>query len=212
MFADSSLKNSFKLLEYETNNKNEWVGYKHVGGDIALMIATTSWIYIRQDVKNFIGRNLKYNIFYSKSIGTIIYIPAFVCIDFHRYDDINHSNSSYKILNNNAFNMAYYDKLDIIIDRSNEKLLNVFEKIQDEILYNEEQKRIEEYNKMSNEEKHYIDMTNEFKTIQGEFSKKLKDLLNEYNIELFYDRCSENTYIKYKDIDLRISIDDIANE
>ena len=39
-----------------------------------------------------------------------------------------------------------------------------------------------------------------------------EDLLNEYNIELFYDRCSENTYIKYKDIDLRISIDDIANE
>jgi hypothetical protein len=209
MFADSSLENYFKLIERETNNKNELVGYKHVGRDIAFMIATTSWIYIRQEVKNFIGRNIKYNIFYSKSIGTIIYIPAFVCIDFHRYDDINCSNTKYKILNNNAFNMDCYDKLDIIIDRSNEKLLDIFEKIQDEILYNEEQERIEAYNKKSDEEKHYIDMTNEFKSIQGEFSKKLKDLLDEYNIELFYDRCNEDNYIKYKGEDIRISISEI---
>lgn len=148
MFVDYDLMNAWKILEIRKDlNK----GYGHIGQDIRFMIGTTSWIFLRQEGKKFFNKHQKYNLFYSRSIGAIIYVPTFMCIDFHRCEGtqlnkhvpiFNHSSTEYRILNEKAFDYDYQDKIEIILDMETEDLLNSGEKKQIEIDELEEQAKI----------------------------------------------------------------------
>ena len=120
MFEDFDLMNVWNILEIR---KDLDKGYGYVGHDIRNMIAATSWIFLRQEGKKFFNKHQKYNIFYSRSIESIIYVPAFMCIDFHRCEgtqlnkhipNYNHSSTQYQILNEKAFDYDYQEKINKI--------------------------------------------------------------------------------------------------
>ena len=148
MFVDSDLMNVWNILEIRSDlNK----GYGYVGQDIRFMLATTSWIFLRQEGKKFFNKHQKYNLFYSKAIGAVIYVPAFMCRDFSKCEDFqlckrvpnyNHSNTEQRILNEKAFDYQYQEKIQIILDRETESLLNCGERKQLEIHQHEKQAEI----------------------------------------------------------------------
>jgi hypothetical protein len=207
--------NVWNILEIRKNSSK---GYGYVGCDIRYMMATTFWIFLRQEGKKFFNEHQKYNIFYSRSIGAIIYVPAFMCIDFHRCEgtqlnkhipNFNHSSTEYRILNEKAFDYAYQDKIEIILDQETEDLLNYGEKKQIEIDKLEEQAKIDESLQMEENELRYTEALEKFKVISNDFSKELSSLLKKYNVELYYNSCDENTNIIYNGEKLNIAILDL---
>ena len=216
MFIDQDLMNVWNILEIR---KDRDEGYGYVGQDIRYMMATTSWIFLRQEGKKFFNKHQKYNIFYSRSIGAIIYVPAFMCIDFHRYEgtrlskripNFNHSSTEYHILNEKSFDYDYQEKIEIILDRETENLLKCGEKKQVEIDELEEQARIAKRLQMTENERRHIEALEQFKTVADDFSKELSLLLKKYNIELYYSISDENTDIKYNGEELNITLTDLV--
>ena len=139
MFVDKDLMNVWNILEIRKDSDK---GFGYVGHDIRMMMATASWIFLRQEGKKFFNKYQKYNIFYSRSIGAIIYIPAFMCVDFQRNEgktlckyipNFNHSSTEYHILNKKSFDYDYQEKIEIILDRETKDLLKCGEKKQAEI-------------------------------------------------------------------------------
>ena len=193
-------------------------GYGYVGHDIRNMMATASWIFLRQEGKKFFNKHQKYNIFYSRSIESIIYVPAFMCIDFHscygtqinmHIPNYNHSSTQYQILNEKAFDYDYQEKIEIILDRETEDLLKCGEKKQLEIDELEEQAKIAQRLQMTENELRYTEALEQFKTIADDFSTELSLLLKKYNIELYYSISDENTDIKYNDVELNITLTEL---
>ena len=70
MFEDFDLMNVWNILEIR---KDLDKGYGYVGHDIRNMMATASWIFLRQEGKKLFNKHMKYNLFYSKAIGAVIY-------------------------------------------------------------------------------------------------------------------------------------------
>lgn len=215
MFVDHDLMNVWNILKIR---KDLDKGYGYIGQDIRNMIGTTSWIFLRQEGKKFFNKHQKYNIFYSRSIGAIIYIPAFMCIDFHRCEgtqlnkgvpNFNHSSTQYHILNEKAFDYAYQDKIEIILDRETEDLLNCGEKKQREIDAFEKQAKIAYKLQMEENELRYAEALEKFKTIADDFSTELSLLLKKYNIELYYSISDEDTDIKYNGEELNITLTEL---
>lgn len=149
MFVDKDLMNVWNILEIRKDSDK---GFGYVGHDIRMMMATASWIFLRQECKKFFNKHQKYNVFYSRSIGAIIYIPAFMCVDFQRNEgkqlckgipNFNHSSTEYHILNEKSFDYDYQEKIEIILDRETKDLLKCGEKKQTEIDELEKQARID---------------------------------------------------------------------
>ena len=216
MFVDNDLMNVWNILEIR---KDLDKGYGYIGQDIRYMIGTTSWIFLRQEGKKFFKKHQKYNIFYSRSIGAIIYVPAFMCIDFHRYDgmqinmripNFNHASTEFNILNKKAFDYDYQEKIEIILDRETEDLLKCGEKKQLEIDKLEEQAKIDQKLQMTENELRHAEALEKFKTIADDFSTELSLLLKKYNIELYYNSCDEDTHIIYNGEKLNIAISDLV--
>ena len=215
MFVDFDLQNVWNILEIR---KDLDKGYGYIGQDIRFMMATTSWIFLRQEGKKFFNKHQKYNMFYSRSIGAIIYVPAFMCIDFHRCEgtqlnkhvpNFNHSSTEYHILNEKAFDYAYQEKIEIILDRETEDLLNCGEKKQIEIDQCEKQAQIALKLQMSENELRHAEALEKFKAIADDFSTELSTLLKKYNIELYYSISDENTNIKYNGEELNITLTEL---
>lgn len=215
MFVDHDLMNVWNILEIRKDSNK---GYGYVGWDIRQMMGTTSWIFLRQEGKKFFNKHQKYNIFYSRSIGAIIYVPAFMCIDFHRYEgtrlckcipNFNHSSTEFHILNEKSFDYDYQEKIEIILDRETEDILKCGEKKQIEIDELEEQARIARSLEMSENERKYEKALEQFKAIANDFSTELSLLLKKYNIELYYSICDENTDIKYNGEELNITLTEL---
>lgn len=218
MFVDEKLMDVWKITEITKNENNK---FSYPGKDILYMLATTSWIFLKQEGKAFkSSKKRKYNIFYSNSIGTIMYVPAFMCIDFHSYEGMklnkqipnyNLSNTEYNILNKNAFDFNSYDKMEIYIDLESENLLNYGEKIYNNILQIEKQQKL--LDRLSMDEatlKHTI-ASEKFELILNDFSSDFQALLKKYNIELYYNYSNNNTSIKYDGVELEWTIDDFTN-
>ena len=210
--------NIWNILEIRKDSNK---GYEYIGQDIRFMIGTTSWIFLRQEGKKFFNKHQKYNIFYSRSIGAIIYVPAFMCIDFHRCEGTylckripNYNRPStqyqYHILNEKAFDYAYQDKIEIILDRETEDLLKCGEKKQIEIDELEELAKIAQKLQMEENELRYAEALDQFKAIADDFTKELSLLLKKYNVELYYNSCDEDTNIKYNGEELNIAITDLV--
>ena len=149
MFVDHDIMNVWNILEIRKDSDK---GFGYVGHDIRMMMATASWIFLRQEGKKFFNKHQKYNVFYSRSIGAIIYIPAFMCVDFQRNEgkqlckyipNFNHSSTEYHILNEKSFDYDYQEKIEIILDRETKDLLKCGEKKQAEIDELEKQARID---------------------------------------------------------------------
>lgn len=215
MFVDHDLMNVWNILEIR---KDLDKGYGYIGQDIRYMMSTASWIFLRQEGKKFFNKHQKYNIFYSRSIGAIIYIPAFMCIDFHRYEgtrlckhipNFNHSSTQYRILNEKAFDHAYQEKTEMVLDRETEDLLNYGEKKQIEIDKLEKQAQIARKLQMSENELKVTEALEKFEIISNKFSTELLTLLKKYNIELYYNLCDENTNIKYDGVELGITLTEL---
>ena len=215
MFEDFDLMNVWNILEIR---KDLDKGYGYVGHDIRNMMATASWIFLRQEGKKFFNKHQKYNIFYSRSIESIIYVPAFMCIDFHscygtqlnkHIPNYNHSSTQYQILNEKAFDYDYQEKIEIILDRETEDLLKCGEKKQIEIDELEEQAKIAQRLQMTENELRYAEALEKFKTIADDFSTELSLLLKKYNIELYYSISDENTDIKYNGEELNITLTEL---
>lgn len=215
MFVDQDLMNVWNILDIRKNSDK---GYGYVGQDIRFMIATTSWIFLRQEGKKFFNKHQKYNLFYSRSIGSIIFVPAFMCIDFHRYEgtqlnrhvpNFNHSSTQYRILNEKAFDYAYQDKIEIILDRETEDLLKGGEKKQIEIDKVEKREKIAQKLQMEEHELRYAEALEKFKAISDDFSLELMALLKKYNVELYYNISDENTDIKYNGEELNITLTEL---
>ena len=156
--------------------------------------------------------------FYSRSIGAIIYVPAFMCIDFHRCEgtqlckhipNYNHSSTEYRILNEKAFDYAYQEKIELILDRETEDLLNYGEKKQIEIDQYEKQAQIALKLQMSENELRHAEALEQFEVIADDFSKELSLLLKKYNVELYYSISDENTNIKYNGEELNITLTEL---
>ena len=216
MFVDYDLMNVWNILEIKKDSNK---GYGYVGNDLRMMMGTTSWIFLRQEGKKFFNKHQKYNMFYSRSIGAIIYVPAFMCIDFHRCEgtqlnkcipNFNHSSTQYRILNEKAFDYAYQDKIEIILDRETENLLNCGEKKQIEIDKVEKQAKIDQRLQMEENELKYTEALEKFKTIADDFSKELSLLLKKYNIELYYSISDEDTDIEYNGEKLGIALTELV--
>lgn len=216
MFVDQDLMNVWNILEIR---KDLDKGYGYIGQDIRFMLSTTSWIFLRQEGKKFFNKHQKYNIFYSRSIGAIIYVPAFMCIDFHRYEgtylckripNYNRSSTEYHILNEKAFDYDYQEKIEIFLDRETEDLLKCGEKKQAEIDELEEQAKIAQRLQMTENERRHAEALEQFKTIADDFSTELSLLLKKYNIELYYSISDENTDIKYNGEELNITISELV--
>ena len=216
MFVDFDLRNVWNILEIR---KDLDKGYGYIGQDIRDMMATTSWIFLRQEGKKFFNKHQKYNMFYSRSIGAIIYVPAFMCIDFHRCEgtqlckhvpNYNHSSTEYHILNEKAFDYAYQEKIEIILDRETEDVLKCGEKKQLEIDKLDEQAKIAQRLQMTKNELRHAEALEKFKTITDDFSTELSLLLKKYNIELYYSISDENTDIKYNGEELDITISELV--
>ena len=215
MFVDYDLMNVWNILEIRKDLEK---GYGYIGLDIRSMIGTTSWIFLRQEGKKFFNKHQKYNIFYSRSIGAIIYVPAFMCIDFHRCEgtklskhipNFNHSSTEFNILNEKAFDYDYQEKIEIILDRETKDLLNCGEKKQIEIDEFEDQDKIAKRLQMTENELRYAEALEKFKTIANDFSTELSLLLKKYNIELYYSISDENTDIKYNGEELNITLTEL---
>ena len=215
MFVDQDLMNVWNILEIRKDMEK---GYGYIGLDVRSMIGTTSWIFLRQEGKKIFNKHQKYNIFYSRSIGSIIYVPAFMCIDFHRCEgtqlntrvpNFNHSSTQYRILNEKAFDYAYQDKIEIILDRETEDLLKCGEKKQIEIDKLEKQAQIVHKLQMEENEFRYVEALEKFKIIANDFSTELSLLLKKYNIELYYNISDENTDIKYNGEELNITLTEL---
>ena len=215
MFVDQDLMNVWNILEIR---KDLDKGYGYVGHDIRMMMATASWIFIRQEGKKFFNKHQKYNIFYSRGIGAIIYVPAFMCIDFQRYKgtqlnkripNFNHSSTEYHILNEKSFDYDYQEKIEIILDRETEDLLKCGEKKHLEIDELEEQARIAKKLQMTEAERRHDEALEQFKAVADDFSKELSLLLKKYNVELYYSICDENTDIKYNGEELNITLTEL---
>ena len=215
MFVDYDLMNVWNILEIRKDMEK---GYGYIGLDVRSMIGTTSWIFLRQEGKKIFNKHQKYNIFYSRSIGSIIYVPAFMCIDFHRCEgtqlntrvpNFNHSSTQYRILNEKAFDYAYQDKIEIILDRETEDLLKCGEKKQIEIDKLEKQAQIVHKLQMEENEFRYVEALEKFKIIANDFSTELSLLLKKYNIELYYNISDENTDIKYNGEELNITLTEL---
>lgn len=215
MFEDFDLMNVLNILEIR---KDLDKGYGYVGHDLRMMMANASWIFLRQEGKKFFNKHQKYNIFYSRGIGTTIYVPAFMCIDFHKYEgtqlckripNYNHSNTQYQILNEKAFDYDYQEKIEIILDRETEDLLKCGEKKQAEIDELEEQAKIAQRLQMTENERRHAEALEKFKTIADDFSTELSLLLKKYNIELYYSISDENTDIKYNGEELDITLTEL---
>jgi hypothetical protein len=216
MFVDHDLMNVWNILEIREDLDK---GYGYIGQDVRYMMGTTSWIFLRQEGKKFFNKHQKYNIFYSRSIGAIIYIPAFMCIDFHRCEgtrlnkhipNFNHSSTEYHILNEKAFDYAYQEKIEIILDRETEDLLKCGEKKQIEIDELEKQAKIAQRLQMTENELRHAEALEKFKTIADDFSTELSSLLKKYNVELYYNSCDEDTNIIYNGEKLNIAILDLV--
>lgn len=216
MFEDFDLMNVWNILEIKKDSEK---GYRYVGHDIRYMIATASWIFLRQEGKKFFNKHQKYNLFYSRRIGAIIYVPAFMCIDFHRYEgtrlskripNFNHSSTQFNILNEKAFDYDYQEKIEIILDRETEDLLKCGEKKQLEIDELEEQARIAQRLQMTENERRHAEALEQFKVIADDFSKELSLLLKKYNVELYYSISDENTDIKYNSEELNITLSELV--
>lgn len=218
MFVDHDIMNVWNILEIRKGSDK---GYGYVGHDVRLMIGNTSWIFLRQEGKKFFNKHQKYNIFYSRNIGAIIYIPAFMCVDFQRNEgkqlckhipNFNHSSTEYHILNEKSFDYDYQEKIEIILDRETKDLLKCGEKKQAEIDELEKQAKIDL--KLQNEENELrrSEALKQFETISNEFSKELSLLLKKYNVELYYNSCDEDTNIKFNDEELNIAITDLVKE
>jgi hypothetical protein len=194
---------SYELIYDESSN----LDYRFIGQDILTMLSTTAFYFVRQEVKSFLNiKNMKYNMFYSPSIGTMMYVPAFMCIDFHRIIDYNMPNQQCKILNEKAFDYNYKDKIRILIDRTNEKILALGDATFARISAEEDRRNKEIIAKMTEEEKRKNAATNKFLLIKDDLSNKLKDVLNEYGITLYYNYMEESTCIKFNDEELTVSI------
>lgn len=216
MFEDFDLMNVWNILEIR---KDLDKGYGYVGHDIRMTMANASWIFLRQEGKKFFNKHQKYNIFYSRGIGAIIYVPAFMCIDFHRYEgtrlskhipNFNHSSTQFQILNEKAFDYDYQEKIEIILDRATEDLLKCGEKKQIEIDELEEQAKIAQRLQMTENERRYAEALEKFKTIADDFSTELSLLLKKYNVELYYSISDENTDIKYNGEELNITLTELV--
>ena len=216
MFVDHDLMNVWNIFEIKKDSNK---GYGYVGHDLRMMMGTTSWIFLRQEGKKFFNKHQKYNMFYSRSIGAIIYVPAFMCIDFHRCEEtqlckhvanFNHSSTQYHILNEKAFDYDYQDKIEIILDRETENLLNCGEKKQAEIDELEEQSKIAQRLQMTENERRHAEALEQFKVIADDFSTELSLLLKKYNIELYYSISDENTDIKYNGEELNITLTELV--
>ena len=216
MFEDFVLMDVWNIREVR---KDLDKGYGYVGHDLRHMIAAASWIFLRQEGKKFFNKHQKYNIFYSRSIGAVIYVPAFMCIDFHRYEgtqlckripNYNRSSTQYQILNEKAFDYDYQEKIEIILDRETEDLLKCGEKKQTEINELEEQAKIAQRLQMTEDERRHAEALEQFKIIADDFSKELSLLLKKYNVELYYSISDENTDIKYNGEELNITINELV--
>ena len=179
MFEDFDLMNVWNILEIR---KDLDKGYGYVGHDIRMIMANASWIFLRQEGKKFFNKHQKYNIFYSRSIRAIIYVPAFMCIDFHRCEgtqlckripNYNHSSTQYQILNEKAFDYDYQEKIEIILDRETEDLLKCGEKKQAEIDELEEQAKIAQRLQMTENERRHAEALEQFKTIADDFFNRI---------------------------------------
>lgn len=215
MFVDQDLMNVWNILEIR---KDLDKGYGYVGHDIRMMMATASWIFLRQEGKKLFNKHQKYNIFYSRGIGAIIYVPAFMCIDFQRCEgtqlnkripNFNHSSTEFHILNEKSFDYDYQEKIEIILDRKTDDLLKCGEKKQIEIDELEEQARIAKRLQMTEDERRHTEALEQFKTIADDFSKELSLLLKKYNVELYYSISDENTDIKYNSEELNITLTEL---
>jgi hypothetical protein len=216
MFVDSDLMNVWNILEIRTDlNK----GYGYIGQDIRFMLGTTSWIFLRQEGKKLFNKHMKYNLFYSNAIGAVIYVPAFMCRDFSkcegyqlnkRIPNYNHSSTEHRILNEKAFDYQYQEKIQIILDRETESLLNCGEKKQAEINELEEQAKIAQKLQMEENELRYTEALEQFEAIADDFSTELSLLLKKYKVELYYNSCDEDTNIKYNGEELNIAITDLV--
>ena len=218
MFVDSDLMNVWNILEIKSNSNK---GYEYTGKDIRYMIGTTSWIFLRQEGKKLFNKHMKYNLFYSKAIGAVIYVPAFMCRDFSKcygvqlvkhVPNYNHSNTEQRILNEKAFDYQYQEKIQIILDRETESLLNCGERKQLEIHQHEKQAEIDRKLQMTESEIRVTEALEKFETIAEEFSTELSLLLKKYNIELYYNTCDENTNIKFNGEELGISITELIRD
>lgn len=216
MFVDHDLMNVWNILEIR---KDSDTGYGYVGHDSRYMMATTSWIFLRQEGKKFFNKHQKYNLFYSRSIGAIIYVPAFMCIDFHRCEgtrlnqripNFNHSSTEYHILNEKSFDYDYQEKIEIILDKETEDLLKCGEKKQLEIDELEEQAKIANKLQMEENERRHAEALEKFKVIADDFSTELSLLLKKYNVELYYSISDEDTHIKYNGEELNIAITNLV--
>lgn len=216
MFVDHNLMHVWNILEIRKDSDK---GYGYVGYDIRQMMGTTSWIFLRQEGKKFFNKHQKYNLFYSRSIGSIIYVPAFMCIDFHRCEgsqlnkhipNFNHSSTEYHILNEKSFDYDYQEKIEIILDRETEDLLNCGEKKQLEIDELEEQAKIVQRLQMTENKRRHAEALEQFKVIADDFSTELSLLLKKYNIELYYSISDEDTDIKYNGEKLDISLTELV--
>jgi hypothetical protein len=216
MFVDQDLMNVWNILEIR---KDLDKGYGYVGHDIRMMMATASWIFLRQEGKKFFNKHQKYNIFYSRSIGAVIHVPAFMCIDFHmcegtqlnkRIPNFNHSSTEFHILNEKSFDYDYQEKIEIILDRETDDLLKCGEKKQIEIDELEEQARIAKRLQMTEDERRHAEALEQFKAIADDFSKELSLLLKKYNVKLYYSISDENTDIKYNGEELNITINELV--
>ena len=216
MFIDHDLMNVWNILEIR---KDLDKGYGYVGHDIRMMMATASWIFLRQEGKKFFNKHQKYNIFYSRGIGAIIYVPAFMCIDFHSHEgtrlnrripNFNHSSTEYHILNEKSFDYDYQEKIEIILDRETEDILKCGEKKQIEIDELEEQARIAKRLQMTEDERRHAEALEQFKAIANDFSNELSLLLKKYNVELYYSISDETTDIKYNGEELNITLSELV--
>ena len=218
MFIDSDLMNVWNILEIR---KDLDKGYGYIGEDIRFMLATTSWIFLRQEGKKLFNKHMKYNLFYSRSIGSIIYVPAFMCRDFSKCDSFqlvkhvpnyNHSNTEQRILNEKAFDYQYQEKIQIILDRETESLLNCGERKQLEIHQYEKQAEIALKLQMKENELRHAESLEKFRVIADDFSKELSLLLKKYNVELYYSISDEDTNIKFNGEELGISITELIHD
>ena len=216
MFVDHDIMNVWNILEIRKDSDK---GFGYAGHDLRMMIASASWIFLRQEGKKFFNKHQKYNVFYSRNIGAIIYIPAFMCVDFQRNEgkqlckhipNFNHSSTEYHILNEKSFDYDYQEKIEIILDRETKDLLKCGEKKQAEIDELEKQARIDLKRQNEENERRYSEALEQFKTIADDFSTELSLLLKKYNVELYYNSCDEDTNIKFNDEELNIAITDLV--
>lgn len=216
MFVDHGIMSVWNILEIKKDSDK---GYGYVGHDVRYMMGTTSWIFLRQEGKKFFNKRQKYNVFYSRSFRAIIYIPAFMCVDFQRSEgkqlckyipNFNHPSTEYHILNEKAFDYDYQEKIEIILDRETEDLLNCGEKKQIKIDELEKQAKIDLKRQNEEKELRYEEALKQFEVISDELSKELSLLLKKYNVELYYNNCDEDTNIKYNGEELNVAVTDLV--